>query len=108
MAGLRQSLCAKLGIATGRDLAQSSRDHYSKPVSICLWILCELAISACDLAEVLGTAIALKLLFHLPLVLGVILTALDVVAVLLLAHIGFRRLEAVVIAVMGLIALFFG
>ena len=108
MAVLLQSLCAKLGIATGRDLAQACRDHYSRPVALALWILCELAICACDLAEVIGTAIALKLLFHLPLVVGVILTALDVVAVLFLAHKGFRRLEAVVIALMGLIALCFG
>jgi len=108
MAVLLQSLCAKLGIVTGRDLAQACRDHYSKPVVISLWLLCELAICACDLAEVIGTAIALKLLFHLPLIVGVILTALDVVAVLLLAHKGFRRLEAVVIALMGLITLCFG
>src|SRR3954464_12791864 len=85
MAILLQSLCAKLGIVTGRDLAQACRDHYSKPVGFVLWVLCELAICACDLAEVIGSAIALKLLFNIPLVWGVCLTALDVLVVLWLA-----------------------
>src|SRR3954469_13313428 len=76
MAILLQSLCAKLGIVTGRDLAQACRDHYSKPVAVSLWFLCEIAICACDLAEVLGSAIALKLLFKIPLVAGVCITAL--------------------------------
>ena len=67
MAMLLQTLSAKLGIATGRDLAQACRDHYSRPVRIGLWVLCEIAIAACDLAEVLGSAVALKLLFGLPL-----------------------------------------
>src|SRR4030088_117583 len=84
MAILLQSLCARLGIVTGRDLAQACRDHYSKPVAISLWFLCEIAICACDLAEVLGSAIALKLLFHIPLVAGVCITALDVLAVMYL------------------------
>ena len=78
MAILLQSLCAKLGIVTGRDLAQACRDHYSKPVAIGLWFLCEIAICACDLAEVIGSAIALNLLFKLPLTWGVCITALDV------------------------------
>src|SRR5262245_23985452 len=81
MAILLQSLCAKLGIVTGRDLAQACRDHYSKPVAFVLWILCEIAICACDLAEVIGSAIALNLLFGIPLVWGVCITALDVLAV---------------------------
>lgn len=108
MAILLQSLCAKLGIVTGRDLAQACRDHYSKPVSMALWVLCEIAICACDLAEVIGTAIALNLLFHIPLLWGVCLTALDVVVVLYLAHKGFRVLESMVIALMALIAVCFG
>lgn len=108
MAILLQSLCAKLGIVTGRDLAQACRDHYSRPVSVGLWLLCEVAICACDLAEVIGTAIALNLLFHIPLLWGVCLTALDVVLVLFLAHKGFRLLEAVVVALMAVIAVCFG
>jgi manganese transport protein len=98
MAILLQSLCAKLGIVTGRDLAQACRDHYSKPVSFILWVLCELAICACDLAEVIGSAIALKLLFHIPLVWGICITALDVMVVMYLQNKGFRYLEALVIA----------
>src|SRR6187431_2441415 len=97
MAILLQSLCARLGIVTGRDLAQACRDHYSKPVTIVLWVLCEVAICACDLAEVLGSAIALNLLFGIPLVWGVILTAADVLALLALMRYGFRKIEAVVI-----------
>src|SRR5690348_10346546 len=97
MAILLQSLCAKLGIVTGRDLAQACRDHYSKPVSVVLWILCEIAICACDLAEVVGSAIALNLLFGIPLVWGVCITALDVLAVMYLQNKGFRYIEALVI-----------
>ena len=97
MAILLQSLSAKLGIVTGRDLAQACRDHYSRPASFSLWVGCEVAICACDLAEVLGSAIALKLLFHLPLLWGVCLTALDVLAVMFLQHKGFRYIEALVI-----------
>lgn len=108
MAILLQSLCARLGIATGRDLAQSCREHYSKPVSIALWVLCEIAIVACDLAEVIGTAIAFNLLFGIPLFWGVILTAVDVLLILWLAHRGFRYLEAIILAFMGVIALCFG
>src|SRR6185295_2753425 len=97
MAILLQSLCAKLGIVTGRDLAQACRDHYSKPTAIVLWILCEVAICACDLAEVLGSAIALKLLFKIPLVAGVCITALDVLAVMYLQNKGFRYIETLVV-----------
>jgi len=97
MAILLQHLCVKLGIATGRDLAQACSDHYSRPVVWFLWILCELAIAACDLAEVIGSAIALQLLFGIPLVWGCIITAADVMIVLLLQHKGFRWLEAVVV-----------
>jgi manganese transport protein len=97
MAILLQSLCARLGIVTGRDLAQACRDHYSRPVSFGLWILCEVAICACDLAEVIGSAIALNLLFGIPLVWGVCITALDVLAVMYLQNKGFRYLEALVV-----------
>jgi manganese transport protein len=98
MAILLQALCARLGIATQRDLAQACRDHYSTPVALALWVLCELAISACDLAEVIGSAIALNLLFGIPLVIGVCITALDVLAVLYLQNKGFRYIEALVVA----------
>ncbi|MDR7001323.1 Nramp family divalent metal transporter [Neobacillus niacini] len=97
MAILLQALAGKLGIVTGRDLAQACRDHYSKPVAMGLWILCELAIAACDLAEVIGSAIALNLLFGIPLVYGVVITALDVLVVLLLQNKGFRYIETLVI-----------
>src|SRR4051794_29453325 len=103
MAILLQALCARLGIVTGRDLAQACRDHYSPAVSFVLWILCELAICACDLAEVIGSAIALNLLFHIPLVLGVCITALDVLAVMYLQNKGFRYIEALVIVLIVLI-----
>jgi len=103
MAVLLQGLSSKLGIVTGRDLAQACRDHYSRPVSFGLWVLCELAIAACDLAEVIGSAIALNLLFGLPLAVGVVLTGLDVLLVLLLQKKGFRVLEALVIALVALI-----
>src|SRR2546421_860199 len=97
MAILLQALCARLGIATQRDLAQACHDHYSRPVSFALWIICELAICACDLAEVIGSAIALNLLFKIPLVIGVCITALDVLAVLYLENKGFRYIEALVV-----------
>jgi manganese transport protein len=97
MAILLQSLCAKLGIVTGRDLAQACRDHYSRPVAFGLWILCELAICACDLAEVIGSAIALNLLLGIPLLWGVCITALDVLAVMYLQNKGFRYIEALVV-----------
>jgi manganese transport protein len=101
MAVLLQGLASKLGIVTGRDLAQACRDHYSKPVSFSLWVLCEIAIAACDLAEVIGSAIALNLLFGIPLTWGIIITALDVMIVLLLQNKGFRLLEAVVITLVA-------
>jgi manganese transport protein len=108
MAILLQALSLKLGIVTGRDLAQACRDHYSRPVSFVLWVLCEIAIAACDLAEVIGSAIALNLLFDIPLIWGVCLTALDVLLILLLQHRGFRYLEAFVVALVATIALCFG
>jgi manganese transport protein len=102
---LLQHLAAKLGIVTGRDLAQACRDHYSRPVSLVLWALCEVAIAACDLAEVIGSAIALNLLFKLPLAWGVVLTTLDVLVVLFFQNKGFRIIESLVA---GLIFLIFG
>ena len=107
MAILLQTLSARLGIATGRDLAQSCRDHYSRPAVIAHWVLCEIAICACDLAEVIGSAIALNLLFGIPLVLGVCLTALDVLAILYLQNKGFRYLEAFVLALITTIGVCF-
>ncbi|MGH7629146.1 MAG: Nramp family divalent metal transporter [Gemmatimonadales bacterium] len=104
---LLQSLSLKLGIVTGRDLAQACRDHYSRPVSFGLWVLCEIAIAACDLAEVIGSAIALNLLFGIPLIWGVCLTALDVLLILLLQHKGFRWLEAFVISLVIIIGVCF-
>ncbi len=104
MAILLQALSAKLGIVTGRDLAQACRDEYSRPVGFMLWVACELAIIACDLAEVIGTAIALQLLFGIPLVWGVVLTAFDVLLILLLQQRGFRKLEAFIIALLIIIA----
>jgi manganese transport protein len=104
MAILLQALAARLGIASGRDLAQACRDSYSRPTVFFLWILCEIAIAACDLAEVLGAAIALNLLIGLPLMWGVCLTALDVLVVLFLQHRGFRYVEALVISLIVLIA----
>jgi len=103
MAVLLQGLSSKLGIVTGRDLAQACRDHYSPRVAFALWILCELAIAACDLAEVIGSAIALNLLFGIPLPWGIAITALDVLIVLYLQHKGFRLLEALVIALVALV-----
>src|SRR5881296_697587 len=104
MAMLLQALSAKLGIVTGRDLAQACRESYSRPVAIGLWIVCEIAIAACDLAEVLGSAVALKLLFGLPLLTGVLITAFDVLIVLALQGRGFRLVEAFVVTLIGSIA----
>src|SRR5437879_4465596 len=104
MAILLQALAARLGIASGRDLAQACRDSYSRPTTLALWVICEIAIAACDLAEVIGAAIALNLLFGLPLIWGVCLTALDVLIVLFLQHRGFRYVEALVVALICLIA----
>ncbi len=103
MAILVQALAARLGIVTQLDLAQACRSHYSRRTSLFLWVLCEIAIAACDLAEVIGSAIALNLLFHIPLLLGVCLTATDVLAILYLQHKGFRYLEALVVALIGTI-----
>jgi manganese transport protein len=108
MAMFLQALSAKLGIATGRDLAQACRDHYSRRTSMVLWVLCEIAIAACDLAEVLGSAVALKLLFGLPLLAGVLITALDVLIVLALQGRGFRLIEIFVVTLIATIAGCFG
>jgi manganese transport protein len=104
MAMFLQALSAKLGIASGRDLAQACREHYSRRTSIALWIVCEIAIAACDLAEVLGSAIALKLLFGLPLLAGVLITALDILIVLALQGRGFRLIEAFVVTLIASVA----
>jgi manganese transport protein len=104
MAMFLQALSAKLGIATGRDLAQACRENYSRPTAMFLWIVCEIAIAACDLAEVLGSAVALKLLFGLPLLAGVLITALDVLIVLALQGRGFRLIEIFVVTLIASIA----
>lgn len=104
MAMVLQALAVRLGIATGRDLAQACRAHYSRTTSFLLWIACEIAIVACDLAEVIGTAIALQLLFGIPIVGGVLLTALDVVLILALQRYGFRYIEAFIVALLLIIA----
>ena len=108
MAILLQALALRLGIVTGRDLAQACRDNYSPPVSFGLWILCEIAIAACDLAEVIGSAIALNLLFGIPLIWGVCLTAFDVMLLLFLQNRGFRWLEIIVILLIATISICFG
>jgi manganese transport protein len=107
MAVLLQTLGARLGIVSGRDLAQACRETYSRRVTICLWILCEVAIVACDLAEVLGAAIALNLLFHLPLILGVIATAADTLVLLTLQRFGIRKIEAFILSLVVTIGLCF-
>lgn len=103
MAILLQHLSLKLGIVSERDLAQACRDHYSRPVSFGLWILCELAIAACDLAEIIGTGIALKLIFGIPLPVGVVITALDVMLILYLQNTKFRVLESLIAGLIFLI-----
>ncbi len=108
MAILLQSLSLKLGIATGRDLAQACRDHFSRPVSNMLWVLAEIGIAACDLAEIVGSAIALNLLFHIPLLWSVCMTVGDVILILLLENRGFRYIEAIVVTLVGTIGLCFG
>jgi manganese transport protein len=107
MAVLLQALAIKLGVVTGRDLAQACRDHFRRPVSVGLWLLAEVAIAACDLAEVIGSAIALNLLFHIPLLWGVCITALDVLLILFLQQRGFRFLEALILALIGTIGVCF-
>lgn len=108
MAIILQALCARLAIATGRDLAQACRDAFPKAVSWPLWAFAELAICATDLAEVIGTAIALNLLFGMPMEIGVLVTALDVIVILWLQNMGFRWVEAFIITLLGVIALCFG
>ena len=108
MAIVLQSLCARLAIASGRDLAQACRDAYPKPVALVLWFLAEVAIVATDIAEVIGTAIGLNLIFGIPLEIGVIITALDVFLILYLQTLGFRYVEALIIALLGVIAVCFG
>ncbi len=103
MAILLQHLCIKLGVATGRDLAQACRDHYPRPLVWFLWVICEIAIAACDLAEVVGSAIGLQLLFGIPLVWGCIITASDVLLVLYLQTKGFRYIEAIVITLITIV-----
>lgn len=107
MAILLQTLCARLGLVTGKDLAQACRDYYKKPAAIALWLLCEVAIIACDLAEVIGSAVALELLFKIPLVIGVLITGLDVLLLLGLMRFGFRKVEALIITLVATIALCF-
>lgn len=107
MAMLLQTLSLKLGIVTGRDLAQACREHYSPRLNFFLWLICELAIAACDLAEVIGSAIALHLLFHIPILWGVCITAFDVIVLLFLQRRGFRYLEALVMTLMGIIGIAF-
>ena len=104
MAILLQTLCVRLGLVTGKDLAQACRQHFRKPAAIALWILCEIAIIACDLAEVIGSAIALQLLFGIPLIIGVGITTFDVLMLLGLAKYGFRKLEAIVITLVATVA----
>ncbi len=103
MAILLQTLAARLGIVAGRDLAQACRESYSRRVCNALWLLCEIAISACDLAEVLGAAIALRLLFGLPLLVGVVVTALDTLLVLWLSRYGIRLIEAVILSLIAIV-----
>src|SRR5476649_307941 len=107
MAILLQTLSARLGIVTGRDLAQACRETYPKLVNASLWFLCEIAIVACDLAEVLGAAIALNLLFHIPLLAAVAVTALDTLLVLWLQKLGIRYFEAFILGLIAIIAICF-
>lgn len=108
MAMLLQTLCARLGLVTGKDLAQACRDYYKKPAAVALWLLCEIAIVACDLAEVIGSAVALNLLFGLPILWGVLITGVDVLILLGLLQFGFRKIEAIVLVLVGTIGACFG
>src|SRR5437762_9165623 len=103
MAVLLQTLSARLGVVTGKDLAQACRDYYPRALVYPLWVLCEIAIVACDLAEVLGAAIGLKLLFGVPLLWGVVITALDVLILLALSRLGMRRMEAFIVTLVATI-----
>lgn len=102
-----QSMCARLGIATGMDLAQATRSHLSSFWGIVLWVIAELAIMATDIAEIIGSGIALMLLFHIPLLAGIIITAFDVLLLLLLMKLGFRKIEAIVITLIGVVLVVF-
>src|SRR5579859_3947345 len=104
MAILLQTLSARLGIVSGRDLAQACRETYPRAVNLALWALCEIAVAACDLAEVLGAAIGLNLLFHIPLLAGVLITAADTLLVLWLQSFGIRTIEAFVLSLIAVIA----
>ncbi len=108
MAVLLQTLAARMGIVTGRDLAQACRENYPKSVAYSLWVLCEIAIAACDLAEVLGTAIGLNLLFGIPLLYGVVLTAVDTILFLIIQSYGIRKMEAFILALVATIGICFG
>src|SRR5712692_4639149 len=103
MAVLLQTLSARLGIVRGKDLAQACRENYPRAVNLALWVLCEIAVAACDLAEVLGTAIGLKILFGIPLVMGVVITALDALLVLWLQRFGMRIVEAFILSLVVVI-----
>jgi manganese transport protein len=105
---LLQTLGARLGIVAGRDLAQACRETYPRAVNIALWLFCEVAIIACDLAEVLGAAVALNLLFHLPMVIGVLITALDTLLLLSRQRLGIRAIEAMILSLIAIIAVCFG
>jgi manganese transport protein len=107
MAILFQALSARLGIVQGRDLAQACRDHYSKVVNYILWIICEVAIAACDLAEVIGSAVGLYLLFGIPMLWGVVITAFDVLILMLLLSFGIRKMEAFILALIATIGICF-
>jgi manganese transport protein len=107
MAVLLQTLSARLGLVTGRDLAQACRDEYPRPVRYVLFVLCEIAIAACDLAEVLGSAIALNLLFGLPVLWGVVITGVDVLLLLMIQRFGIRKLEAFILLLVGTIGVCF-
>src|SRR5246127_4403459 len=104
MAVLLQTLSARLGIVSGRDLAQACRESYPRRVTVSLWILCEIAVAACDLAEVLGAAIALNLLFHIPVLIGVLATAADTLLVLWFTRLGIRVIESFVLSLISVIA----
>jgi manganese transport protein len=108
MAVLLQTLSARLGIVTGRDLAQACRENYSRPVALTLWVLCEIAIAACDLAEVLGTAIGLNLLFSIPILYGVIITGFDTLLFLVIQQLGIRKMEAFILMLISTIGVCFG
>ncbi|AIE86814.1 Manganese transport protein MntH [Fimbriimonas ginsengisoli Gsoil 348] len=107
MAVLLQTLCVRMGLAMEKDLAQACRDYYEKPVAIALWILCEIAIVACDVAEVIGSAVGLNLLFGMPLAMGVLVTGFDVLLLLALTRFGFRKIEAIVVTLVATIFLCF-